>query len=1044
LKKFTRYSLIAFFAVIFAQWSVAQNGKQIQMIFGNNPRCATMEGMEAFWKTNPGAKVQFEQEQAEFQRKFEERLAELVRNNTNGRNVNAITTIPVVVHILLPDPNVVSNAAVIDQINILNVDFAGLNADSTNQGAFNSVFGKSQIRFCLAQRTPSNTPSNGINRVVTSQTSAGSVVGDRIKYSAQNGQDSWDPTRFMNIWVCSFANASLLGYATFPGTGTFPLNEHGLVVNYRAFSSVQPVSGPGLIPAFNKGRTAVHEIGHFFNLRHIWGDAGGCSPDDGVADTPAQDQATGGCPVGVLTDACQPAAPGIQYQNYMDYTDDACYSMFTRQQATRMETSLTDPSRVGLTTSNGCTPVVLPSLDARVAAILTPTNGSTQCNATVAPQVRIENLGSTAINNVQVVVRLDGVDVQTTNYTTPLASLGTATLNLAAIPVATGTRQMKIFTRNPNGTNPDNVPSNDTITVTFNVGVGIAPPVVEGFEGSPPFPPAGWTLVNPNAGSITWELYNSAAAARSGTKSARIRLYDYSTTGHRDMLQSPITNVAGYDSVFVTFWYAHRVFSTSATFADSMEVVVSTDCGTNFTRVWNFGGVGLATVTGTQGSAFIPTTAQYRRVRLNLSAVVGNNNNIIVGFRTFNRFGNNIHIDDINIERIILPDRDARVSAIIDPSDKSCQTPFKPTVVITNDGKVALTSTTIRYRVDNGTLQSFNYTGNIPARGGTATVVLDPAVSTTAGNRVFTAYTDGVNGLSDQNTANDTLRKNFKAYDVVDVASGVFPESFEAPTYPPSGWEVINPNGDLTFVRNPNYAKTGTASTYLNGWNATIFNRFDELYSPFVRYAGGIDSVFMTFQVSSATYSFPGSTGVPIDTLEVFLTRDCGKTYQLIYKKLGEELQTINNPNGAYPYEFFPYAHQWRRDSINLGQWLSKNGESQFQVFFRYRQNFENNFFLDDVNIFTRTLPAKLKNQGYMISPTAFSNQFNIQHYLQPTKLQSIQVYNSIGQLIWGKDYNGDASAWITIDMSNRPAGVYTVKLNYEGKNVVERVVKTN
>jgi Pregnancy-associated plasma protein-A/Secretion system C-terminal sorting domain len=1032
LKKFTFLTVFVFIAVLFSQRSVGQKVHDHDSHAGRSShRCGTMEAMEELFRANPAARVQFEQEQAALNARYLQRVAAL-QANPSARNPNAITTIPTVVHIVLPNPNVVTDAAVIDQINILNKDFSGTNADSTNQGAFNAVFGKSQIRFCLAQRTPLGVPTNGIERRASSTTSSGGG-GDPVKFTAQGGLDSWDPARYMNVWVVNFTNTSLLGYATFPGA-TPQFIEHGFVNNYRAFSSINPTDGP-LIAAFNKGRTATHEIGHFFNLRHIWGDAAGCGTDDGVSDTPLQDNATSGCPTGVRTDACSPAAPGFQYQNYMDYTDDACYSMFTKLQAVRMEASLTDPTRAGLTTSNGCVPVSLAANDAGIAAVVTPTNGSAICDPTVTPVVTLRNFGSGTITNVKINVVNNGVAQPQFNWTGSLASLATVNVTLPAVPISTGSNIIKIHTTLPNAIADDN-PANDTSTVTVVGGSGVASPVIEGFE-STTFAPLGWRVVNPNAGSITWE--RTTLRSRSGAASARIRLYDYSTNNHLDILQSPPVNITGYDSVFVSFWRAYKLYSNSATFADTLEVILSTDCGTTFTSVWKAGGAQLATTTGTTGNiSWLPAAAEWGRLRLNLTSFVGSSSSIVVGFRSKNRFGQNIYLDDINIEKVVIPDRDAKVENIIDPFTQLCENSFKPQVVIKNVGKLAITSLKINYSLDGGPTTTVPWTGNLAPLNGTATVVLND-VTANPGNHNFRVWTSEPNALADQNPLNDSLATPFVTNEVFAVETK-FPQGFETTTFPPADWKVNNPNNDLTWIRNAAYAKSGVGSAYINAYNSTVLNRFDELQTPFVKYSGK-DSAFLTFQLASAAYSYPGSTAIPIDTLEILMTRDCGKSFQTIYKKLGTDLQTINTPNTPYPYEFFPFANQWRMDSVNLGKFIGQAGT--FRLQFRYRQNFENNVFMDDISIRTQVLPTKLKDQGYLVSPNPFQGQFNIQHYLPPINLRSIQVYNSIGQLVYGKDYNGNAASIIVLDMNNRPAGVYTLRLNYDGKTITERIVKT-
>jgi hypothetical protein len=130
--------------------------------------------------------------------------------------------------------------------------------------------------------------------------------------------------------VCALTGG-LLGYAQFPGG---PLATDGVVINFQAFGT----SGTAQAP-FNKGRTATHEVGHYFNLRHIWGDTPDCSGSDMVADTPNCAGPNFGRP-GFPTITCNNGPNGDMFMNYMDYTDDAAMFMFTTQQVVRMRTTL--------------------------------------------------------------------------------------------------------------------------------------------------------------------------------------------------------------------------------------------------------------------------------------------------------------------------------------------------------------------------------------------------------------------------------------------------------------------------------------------------------------------------------------------------------------------------------------------------------------------------------------------------------------------------------------------------------------------------------
>lgn len=252
-----------------------------------------------------------------------------------------LVTIPVVVHVLYKSATSnISDAQIQSQINVLNNDFRKLNADASNTP---SVFTASDpnIQFCLASVDPSGNATSGITRTATAVTSFS--TNDAMKYSAQGGKDAWPASQYLNIWVCTLSN-SILGYAQFPGGAAA---TDGVVIDYRYFGTNGTATAP-----FNLGRTGTHEVGHWLNLRHIWGDAN-CGSDL-VSDTPTHNTSNYGCPAYPHLSTCS-GAPVEMTMNYMDYTDDACMYMFTNGQSVRMQALFAAGGvRSSLLTSNGC------------------------------------------------------------------------------------------------------------------------------------------------------------------------------------------------------------------------------------------------------------------------------------------------------------------------------------------------------------------------------------------------------------------------------------------------------------------------------------------------------------------------------------------------------------------------------------------------------------------------------------------------------------------------------------------------------------------
>jgi hypothetical protein len=156
-----------------------------------------------------------------------------------------------------------------------------------------------------------------------------------VKAASQGGADPWPSDRYLNLWVCTLA-AGLLGYAQFPGG---PRRTDGVVITSGAFGT----SGTARAP-FDRGRTAVHEVGHWLNLRHIWGDTEDCSGSDFAADTPNAAGPNYGRPAFPHV-SCANGPNGDMFMNFMDYVDDAAMLLFTPQQVARMHAALAGPRR---------------------------------------------------------------------------------------------------------------------------------------------------------------------------------------------------------------------------------------------------------------------------------------------------------------------------------------------------------------------------------------------------------------------------------------------------------------------------------------------------------------------------------------------------------------------------------------------------------------------------------------------------------------------------------------------------------------------------
>ena len=249
----------------------------------------------------------------------------------------AVVKIPVVVHIVWKntDENI-SDAQIRSQIDVLNQDFRKKNIDAKDvPGSFKTVAADCEIEFCLAQRDTLGASTTGITRRQTTADNIGTAFLNnrrRIYYQDLGGVQNWKPQQYLNIWVCKMDN--ILGYNTSLSKAMANPNEDGVVVDYRVFGTTGTAAQT---EGHKKGRTATHEIGHYFNLLHIWGTDNTCNDDDLVDDTPKQDSAYLGCPSFPQL-SC---GIGNMFMNFMDYTNDECMGLFSVGQKARMWATLT-------------------------------------------------------------------------------------------------------------------------------------------------------------------------------------------------------------------------------------------------------------------------------------------------------------------------------------------------------------------------------------------------------------------------------------------------------------------------------------------------------------------------------------------------------------------------------------------------------------------------------------------------------------------------------------------------------------------------------
>jgi hypothetical protein len=345
----------------------------ITNVFGQRS-CGTDQKMKEFFANNPDALA-----------KKQDLRNYLTTKSTNAKNTQTVVTIPVVVHVLYKNATQnISDAQIMSQLAVLNADFRRLNTDYSSivPAAFQSFSADMELVFCLATKKSDGSPTTGIERksVATSFNFANN-------YYQSSGLLAWDPTKYLNIWVGDMPSP-FLGWAYLPDAAGYP--EDGLAIGYKYFGTTGAAEYP-----YNGGRTATHEIGHYFGLLHPWGEDGSlCGTldnDDGCPDTPAtNDPHYGGNVFPDNTNTCIPSANGAMFMNFMDYVTDEEMAFFTNDQKNIKTNTMAGP-RASLLNSNACSFLSVNDVEIGNSINLFP-NPTTQYISIASPLTKINEV----------------------------------------------------------------------------------------------------------------------------------------------------------------------------------------------------------------------------------------------------------------------------------------------------------------------------------------------------------------------------------------------------------------------------------------------------------------------------------------------------------------------------------------------------------------------------------------------------------------------------------------------------------------------------
>ncbi|WKN42016.1 T9SS-dependent choice-of-anchor J family protein [Tunicatimonas pelagia] len=945
-----------------------------------------------------------------------------------SEDAEPVYRIPVVVHVIhRGEPEGTGSnipfEQIEDQIRILNEDFRRLNADTTETPSeFLPFAADARIEFVLARQSPEGFATNGVVR----------VEGSRDDYGLRDGailSDSslWDPELYMNIWVAPLRN-NLLGYAQFPdselpglnGASTNP-NTDGIVIDFNFFGSVGNVVDRSL------GRTTTHEVGHYFGLRHIWGD-GDCSADDFVADTPLQESESDGCPAHPQT-SCGSVD---MFQNYMDYTTDRCMNLFTLGQKERMRIVLENsPRRRTLLTSPGLVEPIVLDDDAGISTIVSPQRS--ECSGDIIPSITVTNTGREALTSFTVALNVQGNFREETTFNINLEAGESTTVSLSPVSLEGNTSNTEynftFFITEANGATDENA-TNNVRSVSFIIPQRAALPLVDNFEQPSENSLLDLGYISNADNNITWSVTSAPGFSGENNEALWLDYFDYqSNIGTQDILYTPVFSLANLRDASLSLRYAHAPFrdGDGSLSNDGFAIAISTNCGATFdTFLFEAFGEDLATAEPT-GSEFIPSSrVDWRQLTFPLDAYAGNEN-LQVAFIGYNDFGNNLYIDDISIQANQIREVDLAISDIIAPAYLSGQTNPTPRVVVKNIGSSPVQSFDVAYQFDNQTPTEFSYAAFVLEPGEETILELEsPTLALGIHNFSIRVINPNlrvddvpdnnyrqINFVVDDKQDIIPLINEFQEYSVPDVLQGESVAAAEA-------WQVVNPDSSITWE---------TVEAAGNGFNNeavriqnnqyTEIGAVDRLVSPVLDFSNTSEASLI-FQVSYAQFSENY-----VDTLNILVSTDDGETYERV---LGLEGTTLS-AGVTTDAEWLPVQESdWHEMFVDLSRFA---GETEIRVAFESINGYGNNIFLDDVEFFLSgdDDPVRTVENSYKLFPNPTSDILNSVFNLRSRETIQAVIYNSQGQTVWQRSYPNTLNQTFDVDLSTFPRGVYIFRV---------------
>ncbi|AFM03881.1 PDK repeat-containing protein [Bernardetia litoralis DSM 6794] len=915
---------------------------------------------------------------------------EALKNNPllhKVQKTEATYRIPIIVHVVhngeaIGEGSNISAAQIYGQIEVLNEDFNFTNPDKDETlDIFKDVAANPSIEFVLATVDQNGNPlaEVGIHRSKGCLKQWDSATFDTYAKPVT----VWDTNNYFNIWVTNL-RVGAYGYAQFPILSDLDgirnenkaANTDGVVVNYRNFGSIEKTSTiQALIEAapLNLGRTLTHEVGHFFGLLHTWGDENlSCASDDFCTDTPNTSTRQRGC--NLNEDACE-SGQIVMTQNFMEYTDDACMTLFTEDQTERIQAVLAiSPRRKELLTSKTADPITNKLF----------ANFSSNQRVTKNGKIKFTNqslaTGSKQIDTYQ--WTFTGGTPSTSNEQNPTITYSqegnfSATLKISSNDGTEDTRQVIIEVID------DNLTALDETLLDFE---------------DRDFEKEGWSFERTDISN--WRLFSDGAYSASDF-SVYSPNYDYRSCESELTFISPFIRIPTSNVLEISFDVAYSYDINQL--SDSLEISYTTDGGDKFVPIWKLGGEELKTAI-TQTATFNPSPSQWKSHKFYIE-IEDDISFMQVKFRNIGANNNNLYLDNLGIRQI------TNLQAPIIDFDVNY-----PLILLS---ETAHFYSKTEYGID------FNWTingnTNIQATGSTPQILFNQegiydvtlqssnpldTKEQTQTNAIEVIRGRKINSIDEQNLSNETLNGQPLAGHDGEITV--------------SKAEFFNDFGFANKIHAVDIFFADAALSSLNETFDVVMWSVDadgkpnqELYRQEVLYSLINRDIFERRQFTRVI--FEEAQDVPTQFfISVELEYETGNTFSIFTEKKAEGKGWEKKANG-----------DWLSYAANRGQ----NYSNAISVILSPDEILGTD---DDENL----------SNLIKLYPNPSQGSFSLE--TQDLRIETIEIYNSIGQIIYQKNISNTFISNFDIQLKQPSNGMYLVKIQTQKGIITQKLIIQN